>query len=70
MSQTYRTKEGETLDYICWKYYGTPNGLIVEQVLGANVHLADYGPLYPAGVLITLPDIVPAPTNKSVHLWD
>lgn len=67
----YRTKEGDTADYIAWKYYGRQDGRVVEQLLDANPGLADYGPLLPAGLLVTLPDIeVKQEATSGVKLWD
>ena len=68
MSATYRTKERDTVDSICHDYYGRTSG-VVEQVLEANVGLADYGPELPAGVTITLPD-VEEPSTQVVRLFD
>lgn len=65
----YRTSDGDTVDYIAWKYYGTTEGRTVEQVLAANKGLADRGPILPAGVLITLPDIDPTAKTPAVRLW-
>ena len=56
MTDTYRTQAGDMLDEICWLYYGRTHGT-VERVLEANPGLADYGPVLPAGVLVTLPVI-------------
>lgn len=70
MSQTYRTSEGDTADYIAWKYYGTQDGQVVEQLLEANPGLSDRGPVLPAGVIVTLPDIQPATASQGVRLWD
>lgn len=70
MSQTYRTSDGDTAEYIVWKYYGRQDGRLVEQLLEANHGLADIGPLLPAGVLVTLPDIQPEPDAEVVRLWD
>ena len=42
MSVIYSTKEGDVLDYICWKYYQKTSG-VVEKVLEANRHLANLG---------------------------
>ena len=58
MTDTYRTQAGDMLDEICWLYYGRTRGT-VETVLEANPGLADYGPVLPAGVLVTLPIIEP-----------
>lgn len=52
---TYITKDGETLDYICWKIYGKTEG-ILEQVLSQNSGLAALGSTYPSGIEIKLPE--------------
>ena len=65
----YRTKDGDTLDYICWKYYGQQSGA-VEAVLEANPNLSEIGPVYSAGLRITLPKIKAKNTPIEVRLWD
>ena len=68
--RTYRTCEGDRLDRICQRHYGACRG-VVEQVLDANRHLAARGPVYPAGLLIRLPELTPPPEEKvQVRLWD
>lgn len=69
MSQTYLTSDGDTADYIAWKYYGTQTGRVLEQLLQANPGLADRGPVLPAGLTITLPDIVLETAAQGVRLW-
>ena len=69
MSQIYRTKEGDTLDFIVWKQYGQTSG-VVEQVLLENQNLANYGEVLPAGILITLPDISTTVVDNGINLWD
>lgn len=66
---TYRCKEGDVLDLICWKHYGREKGA-VEAVLEANPGLADQGPVYQAGLEIILPELPEASTEKVVRLWD
>ena len=66
----YVTKDGDTADLIAWNYYGTRDGLVVEQLLGANHGLADRGPLLPAGITIVLPDFTLPATQQGVKLWD
>lgn len=70
MAQQYRTSEGDTAEYIAWRYYGTQAGLVVEQLLAANLGLADYGPQLPGGLELTLPDIATAGQTQGVKLWD
>jgi phage tail protein X len=59
MIQQYRTKEGESLDSICYNYYGTTSSGQVEATLEANrpLNLPAYGPELPAGLIITLPEV-------------
>lgn len=68
MAATYRTREEDMLDDICWRHYGREGA--VKEVLEANVGLADYGPVLPSGVRIVLPDIAEAAAEQAVSLWD
>jgi phage tail protein X len=69
MSTNYRTSQGDTLDFICWRFYGQQSGA-VERVLEANPRLADLGPELPPNTLIILPDL-PKPSTElqPVRLW-
>lgn len=68
--QKYRTKDGDTLDAICWAHYGQQAGA-VEDVLEANPGLAQVGTIFPAGVLIELPTRnALSQTIQPVRLWD
>jgi phage tail protein X len=66
---TYRTKDGDMLDWICAKHYGRTSGA-VEAVLEANPGLADLGPVYEAGTLIQLPILPATESAATVKLWD
>lgn len=68
MSVIYRTKQGDVLDAIVFKHYERQAG-VLEKVFEANRKLASYGPVLPAGVLITLPDIPKPKAKESVTLW-
>ncbi|QKN87921.1 baseplate protein [Acinetobacter phage vB_AbaP_Alexa] len=70
MPQEYRTKDGDTVDFIAWKQYGSTDNRVVEKVLAANLGLADIGPILPAGLVITLPDVEPEQKTAKVKLWD
>ena len=65
---TYVAKDGDVLDAICWKYYGSTSGT-VEKVLEANRHLAELGSIFAAGVKIILPDLTPEEEAESIKLW-
>ncbi len=65
---TYKTKDGDTLDAICWRHYGRTSGA-VEKVLIANRHLENYDAVLPNGVIINLPVIEPPKNNQKIKLW-
>lgn len=65
-----RAQQGDTVDAICWRYYGRTAG-VVEQVLDVNPGLADLGAVLPMGTAITLPEVATqAPQRQVVNLWD
>ena len=64
---TYRTKEGDLLDAICRAVLGSEAH--VPAVLAANPGLAGLGPIYPAGILITLPVVSSAVARGTIRLW-
>lgn len=69
MATTYKASQGDTLDYICWKFYGQQSGA-VEAVLLANPGLADLGPVIPPNTEIVLPDLAqPATEIQPIRLW-
>lgn len=66
----YRTKDNDILDALCFKIYGITTDM-VETVLNINPHLADYGAILPAGLILCLPPISNEPTiNSTIKLWD
>lgn len=65
----YRTRQGDQVDAICWRYYGRENA--AEAVFEANPRLADLGPILPTGIEIELPDLAtPTAATTTVKLWD
>ncbi|QTP60940.1 phage tail protein [Billgrantia antri] len=69
MARKYRTRDGDTVDWICWRSYGRISPGLVERVLEANHGLADEGPLLEAGRLIVLPDDPQPAISKRIRLW-
>ena len=64
-------QQGDTLDLICWRYYGQSNSGVVESVLLLNPALAEFGAILPHGTIVTLPDAAAtAVDTKMVNLWD
>ncbi len=66
----YITREGDTVDSIAWKFYGSTANKVVETVLDANRGLADYGPILPPAIAIELPDIDRPSKAQGIRLWD
>ncbi|WP_240810493.1 tail protein X [Formicincola oecophyllae] len=53
--------------------FGSSSDAMLASVYNANPGLADYGPILPGGLAITLPDglgAAPPATNQAVRLWD
>lgn len=61
--------DGDMTDWIAWRFYGRTED-VVEIVLEANRGLAQYGPVLPAGVRITLPVIPPPATTRVQRIWE
>lgn len=70
MATTYTTREGDTVDFIAWKFYGSTANQVVESVLAENRGLADLGAILPPGLQITLPEIQTPAKSQGVRLWD
>ncbi|EJO59527.1 tail protein X [Burkholderia multivorans] len=63
-------RQGDTVDSLCWRYYGRTDGT-VEAVLEANAGLADLGVVIPMGTVVYLPDIESvSSTAPLVQLFD
>ena len=69
MPVAVRSIQNDTVDALCWRFYGRTAG-VTEAVLEANPGLADFGPLLPQGTLVVLPDEAPQPQRQMVNLWD
>ncbi len=65
----YITSQGDTVDYIAWKHYGSTENGIVEAVLEANPGLAKNPPELVAGLVIVLPDVQTPRAEEIVTLW-
>lgn len=70
MSRIVHARQGDTLDAICYRVYGTTAD-VTERVLRANPGLAEHGPVLPHGTPVTLPDITQTPSRApTVQLWE
>lgn len=70
MSKRIKSIQNDTIDSICWRYYGRSTG-VVEQVLSANPQLDELGVILPIGTDVLLPDLdSPQNIQHSINLWD
>lgn len=71
MSKIVQSRQGDTVDLICWRNYGRTAGT-VEAVLIANPGIAKVGAVLPPGTTVTLPDLDPSvgKSAATVSLWD
>lgn len=70
MSKTVKSIQNDSIDSICWRYYGRSSG-IVEIVLQANPQLAFFDAILPIATDVLLPDIAsPQKTETTINLWD
>lgn len=66
----YVASEGDTVDFIAWRVYGTQGARVVERLLEANPGVADLGAELPAGTRLMLPQLDTRPEVGGVRLWD
>ncbi|KVC56429.1 tail protein X [Burkholderia stagnalis] len=67
MAKMLRTSDGDVLDTLCHKHYGTLSGA-VEAVYEANPGLAREAQPFRSGVLIVMPDLE-VPRDEPIQLW-
>lgn len=64
------TKDGDMIDAICWRHYAKgQQPLAVERVYLANPGLAERGPVLPAGITVTLPDLPRPEATPILRIW-
>lgn len=64
----FKTIGGEMLDAIAHKHYGGRVGG-TEAIVQENIGLAKLGPILPADLQISLPDL-PVIQEEEIRLWD
>lgn len=67
--QEVRAIQGDTVDRICYRYYGRTAG-VTEAVLKANPGLAKLGPILPMGTRVKMPAVEAKPTKQTIALWE
>lgn len=69
MADYYTSRDGDTVDLICWKHYGKTD-TTTELVYKNNPHLAKLDVVLPLGTNIYLPDFQEVKVTQFVELWD
>lgn len=72
MARTVRSRQGDTIDAICWRELATTDAVEAVLELPENRGIAALGPVLPTGTLVTLPDpqAVATPSLQYLQLWD
>jgi phage tail protein X len=70
MPETYLSREGDTVDLIVHRYYGSTSDGRVEAVLRANPGLCDGGPVLTPGTVVQLPVYTPPAPVTTTRLWE
>jgi phage tail protein X len=70
MPVAVRTNQNDTVDALCWRFYGRTAG-VTEAVLEANPGLVEHGPILPQGLVVNMPEAqTSAPQRQMVQLWN
>ncbi|MEB8638667.1 tail protein X [Cronobacter muytjensii] len=71
MTTRYTTRAGDRLDQICLRVYGRTAGATEAALyLVANYGVTDAAAVFPAGLVIELPDLAPEPVQTETQLWE
>lgn len=62
--------QGERLDQLAERAYGTEQGGTMEALLDFNRRLAERPIKLPVGERIGLPDVTPPPAPGQINLWE
>ncbi|KJZ10521.1 tail protein [Marinomonas sp. S3726] len=73
--KTLRSREGDSISLILWMGLKRTDDEAERALYNLNPHLIQYGPILPAGLLITLPALSlqaqeQTQTDSVVNLWD
>lgn len=70
MATQIRALDGDTIDSICWRLYGSHSDDVLAQVFALNHGIAATETLT-AGQIVTVPETVEdAADDEGVSLWD
>ncbi len=64
-----RTSDGDTVGLITYRFLSRDDDEVEEAVYRLNPNLTNYGAVLPAGVVITLPEILQKPASERTGVW-
>lgn len=65
-----RTVHGDTVDGLLWQHLGRNDEAITAEFWRLNPDVAEYGPIFPSGVELRLPDLPAQPVVERRRAWD
>ncbi|MBJ7536626.1 tail protein X [Marinomonas transparens] len=68
--KTLRSREGDTISIILWMGLNRTDDEAEEVLFALNPGLEKYGPVLPAGITITLPEMPAKAPERVVNIWD
>lgn len=69
MGTTVIANQGDTIELICYRYFGYTIG-VTEQTLENNPGLAAQGPVLAMGTKVELPDKPEQKKKTTINLWN
>ncbi|MCS6237155.1 phage tail protein [Shewanella baltica] len=67
---TIRSRDGDSVALILWQQMKRDDDDAEEALYRLNPGLEQYGPILPAGLEITLPELTDKTPAKVVNVWD
>lgn len=68
---SYVTKDGDSLDLICYDYYGKINIATLQKIMDLNPFISSHSPILEAGFFLRLPvEPEPGGGRAAVKLWN
>lgn len=68
--KTFRSRDGDTVPLILWLVLQRDDDAAEEALYDLNQGLEQHGPILPAGIEITLPELASPVSAKVVNVWD
>lgn len=64
-----RTAAGDTVDRLLWQHLGRNDEAVTGAFWRLNPHAAEFGPIFPIGVVLALPQMSAPAAKARVSAW-